>query len=340
MRRAIGVAHVQKKGEMQKQMSNLGAQMTAERIGRIADELESFEKDLRALAEKYKNEIKHDPVVRARFRQLADSLGIDLLSSKKNIFSGILGLGDFYYGLGSRVVEVCMKERKFCGSYIPLKRVVFFMKKLYEGTETNGKQNKITEDDIRMALDKLRVLGDGYSIVKLAGVNYIQTTPDGMCSSDDALLLNVVLEEQARQIADFRSTRALGQSVKSGRKGNYHQSHPVLGAHYLAYSAVTRNNTNYDETTYEDENADIPLEIQCVALTQKEIERRLMWQPHRAHDALDRMVQNGSVWIEQPQLAQFLHTKRNMRQSTITEEELMNAETVYWFIAFMLQENS
>lgn len=56
------------------------------------------------MASKYKDDIKHDPVVRARFRQLADSLGVDLISSKKNVFSGVLGLGDFYFALASKVV--------------------------------------------------------------------------------------------------------------------------------------------------------------------------------------------------------------------------------------------
>lgn len=335
MRRGVGVAHVQKKTQMQQQMSGLGEQMTAERVGQIADEIEGLESHLRTLAEKHKDEIKQNPILRARFRQLADSLGIDLISSKKNIFAGILGLGDFYYGLASKVVEACMRERKFCGSYVPLKRIVLFMRKEYSAGESNGKGSDITEDDVCMALDKLYVLGEGYNVVKLAGVKYIQTTPDGVRSADDAPLLNVVLEEQARQIADYRASTTASMASKTQHSAFFRAG----GTHWTTASTATRNSSDHSDISRENETIDVPLDVQCVALTQNELERRLMWGPHRVHAVLERMIQNGSVWVEQAVTVCPSNGGGDSQEPMMAMPEL-EAERVYWFIAFTLQDGS
>ncbi|RNF27031.1 ESCRT-II complex subunit VPS22 [Trypanosoma conorhini] len=331
MRRGIGVAHVQRKNETQRQMTDLGAQITAERLGQIADQLEGFEEALRSLARKHRDEIREDPIIRARFRQMADSLGIDLISSKKNIFAGILGLGDFYYGLAGKVVESCMKERKFCGSYVPLNRIVHIMKRQYGSQGNDGSLCAITEADICMALDKLHVLGEGYNVVKLAGVSYIQTTPDGTRSADDAPLLDCLLKKRAQQISHYRSAQVKSEyvsnkavlgGVNSGRVG---VSHALLGP------ALYRGSADV-ETDVETGTTDIPLDVQCVAFRQSELEASLMWRSHRVQAVLERMVQNGSVWIDQPSTIRGDDTEEAPRKSLKRATEMQQAEAVYWFI--------
>ncbi|RNF08972.1 ESCRT-II complex subunit VPS22 [Trypanosoma rangeli] len=331
MRRGIGVAHVQRKNETQQQMTDLGAQITAERVGQIADQLEEFEKTLCSLARKHRDDIREDPIVRARFRQMADSLGIDLISSKKNIFAGILGLGDFYYGLAGKVVEACMKERKFCGSYVPLNRIVYIMQQQYGSKGNEGRQSAITEADICMALDKLHVLGEGYNVVKLAGVSYIQTTPDGTRSADDAPLVDCVMKKRAQQILHYQSTRVKSESVSNSAVLGGVTSSRVGISRALLAPAVHRDAVEV-ETYVESGTKDIPLAVQCVAFTQSELESRLMWRPHRVQAVLERMLQNGSVWIEQPSTVRSDNKEEVSRQGVKRAKKAQQAETVYWFI--------
>ena len=119
VRRGVGIASVQQKKQTEQNMASLGAQLHAERVSQIADQLSQLEVKLKELASKYKEQIVRDPVLRARFRQFADTLGVDLLSSSTNVFSKSLGFGDYYYDLGGRIVEICMKERQFAGALVP-----------------------------------------------------------------------------------------------------------------------------------------------------------------------------------------------------------------------------
>ncbi|TPP50370.1 EAP30/Vps36 family protein [Leishmania donovani] len=293
MRRRVGVGHVLQERQQQQRMADLGAQITAERVGQIEDQLEELQAQLKALAQNHKSEITEDPVVRARFRQLADSLGVDLISSKKNVFADALGLGDFYYQLASRTVEVCMRERKFCGAYVPLQRVQFFVQKAYDASSLLGGNAQ-------------NLLGAGYNVVKLGGVSYIQTTPDGARGGDHVLLLNYVLglqkekiekakqaavEEQRKSapMASEGSTRATavgGSGHRSGVGAAY-----ALGAHPFDLGKGKDSETNVS----------LSFSQQCVAVRESQVASGLHWETHRARAALKRMVQEGTVWVEESQ---------------------------------------
>ncbi|KAG8345357.1 hypothetical protein TRVL_03810 [Trypanosoma vivax] len=299
MRRGIGVAHVQKLKEAQRQMTDLGAQITAERVGHIADQLEDLEEQLRALAQKHKNEIKRDPVVRQHFKQLSDSLGVDLISSKKNAFAGLLGLGDFYYDLAGKVVEACIKERKFCGSYVPLSRVVALMNKQYRASMVGGKSCVISNDDVRTALSKLHVLGDGYNLVKFNKVSYIQTTPDGSCSTDDVAVVEYVLNKRAKLVAEYQAAQSANsqkaQAATSQRVPLLHSATSLLPSCVHACHGTTGVHKRRDNT----DASNTPFESQAVAVTLNELVANFKWELHRCEAVLRRMVQNGSVWVEQ-----------------------------------------
>ncbi|KAK7200787.1 EAP30/Vps36 family [Novymonas esmeraldas] len=329
MRRRVGVGHVLQERQQQQRMADLGAQITAERVGQIEDQLEELQTQLKTLAQNHKSDIKEDPVVRARFRQLADSLGVDLISSKKNVFADALGLGDFYYQLAGRTVEACMRERKFCGAYVPLQRVQFFVQKAYDASTlaSGNAQNRhsvlphsgsrgdgpseakrivISEADVVTALSKLSVLGAGYNIVKLGGVSYIQTTPDGARGGDHVLLLNYVLGLQKEQLAAAKRAAAEEQqrrstpsssSVPSSRgtaaAPNSHRS-GVGAAYALGAHPFDLDNDEGGQTS-----TSLSFAQQCVAVRESHIASGLRWEVHRARAALTRMVQEGTVWVEE-----------------------------------------
>lgn len=366
MRRGIGVARLQQQQQTQQQMAELGAQITAERVGQIADQMETLEQQLRVLAAKHKDDIKHDPLVRARFRQLADSLGVDLISSKKNLFAGALGLGDFYYSLASKVVEVCMRERKFCGSYVPLAKVVHELQRLYAAqdaarsaakaavaSETGGKakimkKTTISDEDVSVALRKLDCLGAGYNVVTIARVKYVQTTPDGANGADEIPLLNFVVEQQrekvgaAKQAAKASASRQSSNTTTTNTATRAPEHGPRLGAAYVlgAHPLATPEGGEAAMDA-------VPLDAQCVSLRQRELMSGLGWPAHRVHAIVQRMVQDGSVWIDYPDgppTAAVTATPKTQRtkKSSKTDAAVSDGDeaAVYWFVSLTTSDEA
>lgn len=298
MRRGIGVAHIQRQQQTQQQMADLGAQITAQRVEQIADQLEALEHQLRQLADKHKAEIKEDPLVRARFRQLADSLGVDLISSKKNVFAGVLGLGDFYYSLAAKVVECCSVERKFSGSFVPLSRILAAVQKMYDvNCASNKKPIRITQEDIYTALKKLGCLGAGYNIVELANIKYVQTTPDGAVGGDEVCVLNLALATQRTQLDAERKKLSPAPSKTAGTSNTERSAVPLRSQIGVAYILGTHPHEQ------DGEGASLALSpaAQLVSMTQSQIMEALLWPAHRVHTILERMVQSGAVWLDVPQ---------------------------------------
>ncbi|CCW60592.1 unnamed protein product [Phytomonas sp. EM1] len=332
MRRGIGVSHVQQQRQTKQQMAELGAQITAERVGHIADQLETLEKHLRELMHKHEKEIKSDPVVRARFRQIADSIGVDLISSNTNIFSGALGLGNFYYDLAAKLVEACMKERKFCGSYVPLKKVIQTVQRIYDrqaefSSAPEKDRVRISEGDVITSLKKLRCLGSGYHIVTLSGVSYVQTTPDGVSGGDVVELVNFALEQQnARRDALRRGPSAAPETPRSPATASSVSS-PIGAAYVLGTHPFSTPSTTSTE-------AGIPRIRECLSLTLEQVAGGLGWPPHRAYAALRRSVRDGSVWVDFP-------TRPRASQETKSKEKRGSVQTlddgaVYWFVSLTI----
>lgn len=290
MRRGIGVGYVHSNAATKTQMNELGSRITAERVGDISAQLESLEAQLRTLSQRHKEAIMKDPVVRARFRQLAESLGLDLLSSQKNVFAGVLGLGDFYFQLAGKVVEFCMNERKFCGSYVPLKRTVEQVELHFDGliSKEKGKKTHISEDDVTTALSKLRVLGEGYTIVKLGGVKFIQTTPDGTKGTDVALLVNYLIECQQRQVADRSSSL---RPQKNTEDADVDTSSDYPGGKFgAAYILGTRRTAAVPDH--------LLLAAHAVSFSEADAAHGLHWDKHRTAAAVSRLVHEGALWVD------------------------------------------
>lgn len=100
-------------------------------------------------------------------------LGVDPLSSTKGLFTGLLGIGQFYYELSVKVAEVCISTRSRNGGIISVEEVRQILKN--RGTRFNfskqqnrnkQQENKTefncSEDDIITAVKKLSKLGSGF----------------------------------------------------------------------------------------------------------------------------------------------------------------------------------
>jgi ESCRT-II complex subunit VPS22 len=73
---------------------------------RSSQVIDTFRTHLEEFARKYKTQIRSDPVFRAQFQIMCEKVGVDPLASSKGLWGELLGLGDYYYELGVRIVEV------------------------------------------------------------------------------------------------------------------------------------------------------------------------------------------------------------------------------------------
>jgi len=75
-------------------------------LPRNSQVIDTFRTHLEEFARKYKTQIRSDPVFRAQFQIMCEKVGVDPLASSKGLWGELLGLGDYYYELGVRIVEV------------------------------------------------------------------------------------------------------------------------------------------------------------------------------------------------------------------------------------------
>lgn len=87
-------------------------------------QLSAFKSNLEQFAIRHKKEIQRDPAFRAKFHTMCAAIGVDPLTSKKGIWSDLLGVGDFYYELAVRIVEVCVATRPINGGLMSLRELL------------------------------------------------------------------------------------------------------------------------------------------------------------------------------------------------------------------------
>jgi ESCRT-II complex subunit VPS22 len=170
--RYSGRSGLLRKMEEQKAMQAAGAALNKELREQMQVQLEAFSKELESFAFKYRKDIQQDPVFRAKFHEMCNKLGVDPLTSQKGLWSKMLGLGDFYYELGVRIIEICVRTRQLNGGFIALDELLRAVRK-----RRTVEQNEISEEDIERAVKKLEILGSGFKIVAIGSERLIRSVP-------------------------------------------------------------------------------------------------------------------------------------------------------------------
>ena len=107
----------------------------------IEEQLKTFKQKLEEFAKKYKNEIGKQPEFRQRFHEMCSSIGVDPLASGKGFWADLLGVGDFYYELGVRIIAVCMKTKDTNGGLIEMNNLLNHLNERAEKTENSKHKN-------------------------------------------------------------------------------------------------------------------------------------------------------------------------------------------------------
>lgn len=101
-----------------------GQALSAERARQMKLQVSAFKSKLEQFAVKHKKEIQSDPAFRAKFHAMCATIGVDPLTSKKGVWSDLLGVGDFYYELAVRIIEICVATRPINGGIMSLRELL------------------------------------------------------------------------------------------------------------------------------------------------------------------------------------------------------------------------
>jgi ESCRT-II complex subunit VPS22 len=196
MRRKAGVGGIKKKKANAVLLSKTGKEMEERQLSFVTSTLEDFRQTIADFAVKYKDRINEDAEFRQQFHQMCNSTGIDPLASNKGFWADLLGVGDYYFEIAVRVIDLCVRGRRVTGGILPLDELVC---KLNERNRNDARVKlkakassaavtEVSEADVRRAVDKLHVLGNGFRVLDVNGRAMVVSVPTELSNDHQAIL--------------------------------------------------------------------------------------------------------------------------------------------------------
>eukprot|EP01027_Heterolobosea_sp_BB2_P015482 GEZU01022139.1.p1 GENE.GEZU01022139.1~~GEZU01022139.1.p1 ORF type:complete len:190 (-),score=45.75 GEZU01022139.1:181-750(-) len=183
MRRGVGIQGIQKQKIALEQYKEKGGDIQNLQIAQLNERLQFFKENLEEFARKHKKEINKDPEFRHQFQVMCNKIGVDPLASKKGFWAELLGVGDFYYELSVQIVEVCLSTKAQNGGIIEVSELLHRLQK------KRGKSAQaISEDDVKQAISKLKILGNGFDLVAMGDKKLVKSVPSELTGDHTAIL--------------------------------------------------------------------------------------------------------------------------------------------------------
>ncbi|KAL7288718.1 hypothetical protein TKK_0017443 [Trichogramma kaykai] len=223
MRRRAGVGAIQKQKYEQERYKDKGTEIQENQFEQMTKQLEVFRINLEEFALKHKSEIKKNAQFRKQFTEMCASIGVDPLASGKGFWS-VLGIGDFYYELAVQIVEVCLATNYKNGGLISLDEL---RDRLVQARGSRKEHQEITNEDLLASAKKLKILGNGFSIVPISKGKYLVQSVPGELSMDhtavlqqtsnsgNAFISKSLLQKELKWEPE-RAVKALDHMVKEG----------------------------------------------------------------------------------------------------------------------------
>lgn len=218
-RRGAGVAAVKNKTAQQAKFKEKGSELASDQLAQLSKQLDAFRGNLEDFATKHRNDIKKNPEFRRQFQEMCATIGVDPLASGKGFWAEVLGVGDFYYELGVQIIEVCMATNHRNGGLMSLEELKERLEK-----SRGRKAQEIGRNDVLMAIKKLRVMGNGFSLIPIGDSYLVQSVP-GELTMDHTTVLQHAEDKGYITMSDVQGTlkwdaerghRALDYMVKEG----------------------------------------------------------------------------------------------------------------------------
>lgn len=142
-KRALGAkAYTERLKATNESYQRVGQSISDNQLEQLQGQLDTFKSNLENFARNHRKDIQKDPVFRMHFQKMCGNIGVDPLASSKGVWGELLGVGDFYYELGIQIIDVCLSTRALNGGLMELSEVqrrVQRMRGLRDPTNTTNK---------------------------------------------------------------------------------------------------------------------------------------------------------------------------------------------------------
>ncbi|WOO80555.1 Vacuolar-sorting protein SNF8 [Vanrija pseudolonga] len=187
MRKGAGISGLTRHTAATSSYNALSTALTAQQVGHLETSLASFRDALVTFAAQHRADIRKDPALRHQFQKMCAAIGVDPLagsSGRGAWWSEQLGLGEWSCELALQVVDVCVSTRERNGGIIEMSELIARVERMRGGAAAD----KITEDDIRRAVDLLAPLHAGYTLHSAGGTTFVRSVPREL-DTDQSMLL-------------------------------------------------------------------------------------------------------------------------------------------------------
>ncbi|XP_002742063.1 vacuolar-sorting protein SNF8-like [Saccoglossus kowalevskii] len=234
-RRGGGVGAINKKRLAEAKFKDKGTSIAEDQLAQMSKQLEAFRTYLEDFATKHKNDIRKSPEFRTQFQEMCATIGVDPLASGKGFWSEMLGVGEFYYELGVQIIEVCLATQHRNGGLMYLNELLLKVR------TTRGKSKQaqdVSADDLMRAIKKLKILGNGFTLLKVGdGNNYLVQSVPAELNMDHTSVLQAAKDtgntsipqlKQKLEWEEERAKLAVDYMVKEGLAWVDMQTRPQL----------------------------------------------------------------------------------------------------------------
>jgi ESCRT-II complex subunit VPS22 len=197
-RRGVGLGAFTHRAATASSYATHGSNLKTAASASLQTQLSVFQSLLHNFALEHATDIKNNPTFRAEFARMCNAIGVDPLagsyskaSARKadSLWARVLGhdVNDFYFSVAVRVVEMCQATRAENGGMLGVEECC---ESVAKGKAIGGGM-QVSQDDILRAVKSLEPLGSGFSIIPIAGKQYIRSVPKEL-NTDQATVLEVL----------------------------------------------------------------------------------------------------------------------------------------------------
>jgi ESCRT-II complex subunit VPS22 len=183
MRRKVGIGGIKKKEASKNAYAALGKELEAEKIESVMSTVSAFKQTLTEFALKHKDKINSDPEFRQQFHSMCISVGVDPIASSKGFWADLLGVGDFYYEIGVKVIQISLETRSLNGGLVPLNDIMHRIQQAKYNT-----QSVISKQDVKRSIEKLSILQSGFRLLTLGQDEFLLSVPFELNTDGEELL--------------------------------------------------------------------------------------------------------------------------------------------------------
>ncbi|KAF8250865.1 ESCRT-2 complex [Wilcoxina mikolae CBS 423.85] len=194
MQKGVGLGALTRNSRTNEQYALYGERLQKSQLDKLNTQLSVFQAALLEFSHTHAKDIRSNPEFRAEFARMCTAIGVDPLASSSNkkgsFWAEMLGtsVNDFYFELAVRVVEVCRRTRDENGGLIAVAEVKDRIMKL---DEKIGGTSDVSEDDILRAVESLKPLGSGFTVIELGRRQMIRSVPKEL-NTDQSIVMEAI----------------------------------------------------------------------------------------------------------------------------------------------------